>query len=263
MSAPEHYQPFAVHVRHQLADDGHGGHGSDPSRRRGDSGRKGGVSEKRLNKQRHHGNGAVHDGRNDGHKKIPDPEVAVFKNAQIHDRLGGAQFPNDQQCHCRNRNDREPGYPRTGKPVFLLPFIQHDLEGGQPDNEKRKSDGVNRSGFGFADVRRIFQVLAHQIQRKQADGNIDVKHPAPGIVVGQPSAQQRANNGRDDYAYAKGRHCHAVLLPREAFEQNGLRQRLQRASSRSLEHAGQNKKRHGRRNAAKKRPQSKQRRADH
>ncbi len=75
--------------------------------------------------------------------------------------------------------------------------------------------------------------------RQQADGNVDVEGIAPTEGIGEPAAQGGAEDRGDHDAQAVGGHGHGALGDGEAFEQDGLRERLQRAAARSLQDASQ------------------------
>ena len=86
-----------------------------------------------------------------------------------------------------------------------------------------------------------------------ADGKIDEKNPAPGIVEGDPAAQGWPDGGRHDGRNAVERKCQAALLRRKGVRQNRLSHGLQSAAACALQHAEEKKKPEARRN-----PQSKE-----
>ena len=95
-------------------------------------------------------------------------------------------------------------------------------------------------------MRRVFRLRAHQVrrvvhqgarqeQRQDAHGDVDEEDPSPGVVVGDPAAQGRADDRRHDDAHAVGGHGQALLGPRETLDQDRLARRLQRPAARPLE----------------------------
>ena len=81
--------------------------------------------------------------------------------------------------------------------------------------------------------------LADHENRQNADRNIDVERVPPAIGIRQPAAQRRTQHRCHHNAEAKKSHRRTALLRREAFQQNRLRQRLQRAAASALHHARQ------------------------
>jgi hypothetical protein len=76
------------------------------------------------------------------------------------------------------------------------------------------------------------------------DRKIDVKDPAPGIAVGDPSAQRGADDRGHHNADAVDRHGRAVLAGRKALQQDGLGQGLHAAAADALQHPGHDQHRH-------------------
>ena len=73
----------------------------------------------------------------------------------------------------------------------------------------------------------------HQ-QSQKTHRKIDVKDPAPGIAVGNPSSQSWADHRGDHNPDAISSHRGAVLMGRKAFQQNGLGQGLHAAAADAL-----------------------------
>ena len=70
-----------------------------------------------------------------------------------------------------------------------------------------------------------------------ADRQVDVEHPAPVVVVGQPAAQHRAADRPEDRADAAHRHRLAMPLERVDLQQHRLRQRHQPGAANPLQPA--------------------------
>jgi len=77
--------------------------------------------------------------------------------------------------------------------------------------------------------------LRHQ-QGDDADRDIDVKDPAPTVVVGEPAAHHRPEHRGDHDAQCPKGHGFAALGGRKDFKQDGLREWLQAAAGSALDH---------------------------
>ena len=99
-----------------------------------------------------------------------------------------------------------------------------------------------RPALSIADVFRVKDKLFDHPQGDQTARDVDVKNPAPGIIVGEPAANDRSHHGCHDHAHHIGRHGHAPLGGRKTLHQNGLRNGLQRAAARALHNGGENQK---------------------
>ena len=70
-----------------------------------------------------------------------------------------------------------------------------------------------------------------------AERDVDEEDPVPGPVVRNPAPEQGADDGPARHPHAVDRRGHAHLLDREGFDEDGLGQRLQGASSYALHDA--------------------------
>src|ERR1700691_989885 len=90
-------------------------------------------------------------------------------------------------------------------------------------------------------MRWILDKLIDQKQRESAHWNVDVKNPAPGIAISNPTAQGRTDgrgaNGRDSVQ----RERQPSLLGRKRISQDRLSHRLQTSSERALQNPEQKK----------------------
>ena len=96
---------------------------------------------------------------------------------------------------------------------------------------------AHRELLGFQVV-GIVHDLAAKPQGEEADGNVDVKDPAPAIVVGDVTAERRPDDGREQRGDAEHRLGGALLLRRKRVEQHALARGLQAAAGETLQHAG-------------------------
>src|SRR3546814_20568660 len=70
-----------------------------------------------------------------------------------------------------------------------------------------------------------------------ADRQIDVEHPTPGQIVGEPAAKRRSDDRTEHSTHAPDRHCRAVTFRRVDIEQNRLTHRNQGSTENALQQA--------------------------
>ena len=127
------------------------------------------------------------------------------------------------------------------EPVFFLAFVQHDLQRPHAHRQHAKTPKVGAQ-LTTAKVGRIGNKEADHDQAGDADGEVDIEDPAPGIGVRNPPAERGAKYGGGDNAQPPKRHCLAALLTREFLEQHSLRKRLEPSTGSALEHAKENQR---------------------
>ncbi len=78
--------------------------------------------------------------------------------------------------------------------------------------------------------------MSREVSRegKDADRDIDEENPAPGEVIGDPSAKSGPDCGSGDYGDAVNREGHAALGGRKSIGEYGLFAGLQSASTHAL-----------------------------
>src|SRR3954452_3585368 len=104
------------------------------------------------------------------------------------------EFPNNEPDHGNNREHRQP-YDEAGiKPVLFLPLIQNQLEAREEDSHQSETNVVDATAFGPFEVWRVFDKPHRHQDRENTNRNVDVEDPAPGIIVGNPTAQRWAND---------------------------------------------------------------------
>src|SRR5580704_1318527 len=128
----------------------------------------------------------------------------------------------------------------TPRPFDLLGFtllsiaigtFQLMLECADGDRQQRKAQEVERPRR----VTRLVLDQDHQPDRAQdADRQVDIEHPAPGVFVGQPAAERRAGDGAQHRADAPQRHRLALLLARIGLHHQRLAERHQRGAADAL-----------------------------
>ncbi len=118
------------------------------------------------------------------------------------------------------------------EPVFRRPAIEHQLQRAKTDAQCNESEPVEaRRGI----VTRLMQKEKHACCGHDADRDIDVKHPAPGIMVGEESAERRPQDRPQHDDHRPDRHDLPAFLQRIAVDDDGLRERRQRRAKRPLQ----------------------------
>ena len=110
------------------------------------------------------------------------------------------------------------------KPVVALALVEDDLQSAQAKRNEAETDVID---FGFAElaaleIGRVLNKPRGQQQGNDADGNVDEKNPAPGEVVGDPSAERGADRGSGDHGDAVNGKGHAALGGRERCRRGWL-----------------------------------------
>src|SRR6202034_760143 len=119
------------------------------------------------------------------------------EDAQVHQRLVMAKLTN-QESHKRNHKDGCcPTNPGCAEPVVLLPFIEDDLQAAQPHSQQSQPDTVKLPGMGVFYVWGVFHVAGNHKHSKNADWNIDVEGPTPGVRIGKPSTKRGPQDRRN------------------------------------------------------------------
>ena len=160
------------------------------------------------------------------------------------------QLANDESEKAGHGNDGEPAHPLGREPILLLAFVENNLERAEPHRQERKARKIDTFDFRVLDIGRVFDKGLDHEDGKDADGQVDIENPAPGIVVGDPATEGRPKNRGHNHAHAEGGHRHTALFARETFEQNRLRHRDQGPAARSLKNPGKDEKAERRSHAA-------------
>ena len=115
-----------------------------------------------------------------------------------------------------------------GEPVLFLAFIEHDLERSDAERNQGEADVVD-ARLRLADallfalqVGRIFHHPLSEKQRKNANRDVDEEDPVPAVVIGNPTADGRADGRRDHHRHAVYGEAQAALVRRESIGENGL-----------------------------------------
>ena len=176
-------------------------------------------------------------------------EIAPREQAQVDDRMGRAQLPHQEERRSRRRPPapaaRSRSEPNQSSSLPLSTMIciapTHSTSSARP----MRSSGTRRGGCcALAEDR------PGDRRRQQAHRDVDVEDPRPGDVVGDPAAEQRPDHRRHQHRHAPQRHRHAGQRARVARQQQRLRQRDHRPGHQALQHAEEDQRLDGRRQAA-------------
>src|ERR1700735_3187605 len=110
------------------------------------------------------------------------------------------------------KEDNKPGV----EPIELLSLVEDDLKCGQPHRDEAETSPVDRELacflFDLFHVRRVLEDDPGEEDAENTYGDVDVKDPAPGIVVGDPPSGRRPENGRNEDPDCIERDRHTALL---------------------------------------------------
>src|ERR1700691_6021852 len=139
-----------------------------------------------------------------------------------------------------DRGDQGENHDEVGfEPIIALSLIEDNLQGAQTERHEAQTNVVDFSFAELASFKKgwILNEPRGQQNRNDPDRNIDEKNPAPGEVVGDPSAERRPNRRCGDYSNAINRESHAPLLRFKSIGEDGLFAGLQPGSAGALQHA--------------------------
>lgn len=87
-----------------------------------------------------------------------------------------------------------------------------------------------------ANIGRIEDEKIDQGEAKNADRQVDVEHPTPGIGIGDPATQSRAEDRRRHDAHTPECRRFAALFSGKFLKQHSLGDRLESSAGRTLQH---------------------------
>ena len=149
----------------------------------------------------------------------------------------GGELANDEG---EESDDAAEGFDANiarGEPILALSGVEKNLERAEAEGEQADADEVYAGVALAPDVGGIVDEARHHHEREDAHGNVEVENPAPGVIVGDPAAEGRADDGCDDDSEGIGGHRLAVFLLGKALEEDGLGEGLESASGDTLEHS--------------------------
>ena len=124
---------------------------------------------------------------------------------------------------------------------------------GQQQRDKCQNDKYRAFYVDFTASAFRFKVRHKQHDqhnRNGADGDVDIKDPPPGEIIGYQAADQRADDARQSKNGCDDPHVFSALIWREQIGHNGKHARYDNAAADALYAAKQDQPGHVRRSAA-------------
>jgi hypothetical protein len=78
----------------------------------------------------------------------------------------------------------DPDFARM-EPILQLAPVEHQLQGADPQAQRQEPDEIERFPMHVAGLANKYQVAQ---DAQHADRQVDEKHPAPAVLIGQPAA---------------------------------------------------------------------------
>ena len=127
-----------------------------------------------------------------------------------------------------------------GEPVVFFALVEEDLEATHGEGEEAEADVIELAEVfaGGLDPGWVVDEAGDEGVGEDADGDVDVEDPAPGVVVGDPAAQGGSDGGGEDGDEAVEGEGLAALLFLEGVGHDGLGHGLESAAADALEDAG-------------------------
>ena len=237
-------QRASVPQTEEDADDEHHQDREDAGGRHHQARDEGVVAEQGLEQGRQAHAGAVEDAVGAEDDDAGGREVALAQRPEVDHRVGDPHLPEDQGAQADDeQDDQRLGLPEgVVVPVPLLPLAEQDLPAAHHQGEQPQADVVEVERlasqlrplplevFGVVD-----REVAHQVA-EEADREVDEEDPAPAVVDRDVAAQRRADDRGGQPRHAEDRHGRALLLGREAVDQDRLAGGLEPAAGEALDH---------------------------
>src|SRR6516165_5103469 len=174
---------------------------------------------------------------------------------QVDDGIFVAPLPPNEEDERGGSNDREYENKLRLKPVVALTFVQNDLQRTEAERDEAEANVVD---FRFAqftalEIGRVLDEARSEQERENPNWNVDEENPAPAVVVGNPSAQSRADRGSHDDRNTIDCERHAAFGGWKGVRQNGLFTGLEAAPACTLQNTKDNQQRQVRRESAEER----------
>ena len=117
------------------------------------------------------------------------------------------------------------------EPVERAAPVEHQLQHADGQRQQAEAEQVERARF----LAHVGQVGHRAEEGEHAHRQVDQEDPVPGIVLGQPAAQQRPDQRPHDETEAEDRHRFAALFRGVQRHQDDLADRDQRGSEHALQ----------------------------
>ena len=165
---------------------------------------------------------------------IAEAKLRSLNRPGRQERLLGGEHVHDEQVEREARDHRLDDDLARAEPVEFLAAVQQHLEGagGEPQH------GEAIPGEPELRPRRRLAHEQHDAdQGEDAERQVDVEHPAPGVEIGQIAAEGRADHRSHRDAHGEDRHRLRAARERIDVEHRRLRQRRQCRAEHALQQA--------------------------
>src|SRR5262249_48334405 len=127
------------------------------------------------------------------------------------------------------------------------------------ESQQTETGEIDFASLRILQIGRIFQKSQAHENGSDADRKVDIENPAPGVTVGNPTAESWSKDRCDNYTHGIHRHRLSPFFRRESLQQNCLRYRLQCSATRTLQNPSENQEPKATRNATESRRNRKNR----
>ncbi len=154
-------------------------------------------------------------------------------------------LPPSEDYEGDGSKDGEGADHRIAEPVFLLAFIEGELEAAYAEGYKAETEEVDFEMLGLFhaefEMRWVFDHTVAEIERDEADGDVDEEDPVPVEVVRDPPTESGADCGRDDDGHAVNGEGLTTFFDGEGVGEDGLLAGGEAATARALQDAREDK----------------------
>jgi len=250
---PESDEEPGLHVRQEPADDRDQEQDQDRARGEDEAGVGRGIAELLLRELRDQDRARIKNGADHENHHRAEREIAIAENAEIDHRVLGDGQPHRRPDQPDRGEKAEGADHRVGEPVIVLAAIEHDLETADAERDQRDADIIDAAAAPALGLHpgRILDQRADRQKGDDADRHVDQEHPAPGVIIGDPAAQSRPDDGREDGRDGDHRKGAPALRGLEGIENDRLLIGLQAAAEKPLHQPEDDDLRERGRNAAK------------
>ena len=220
----------------ELAGEVHGDEAAEAARRHGDTRGQHRIAEQILQQRRQQRHRREQHHAHDEHQKISHREIRVLEQPEADEGLTRRQRVNEENV---SGGDGYAGLDpdlRRAEPILELTAIEENLQRADRETEGAEAEEVEARAARL----RLAHISDEANGRQDADRHVDVEHPAPAVVVGQPAAEHRRQHGTEHHPLAPERHGATMPLGGIDVEQHGLRQRHQARPGETLQDPEQN-----------------------
>ena len=175
-------------------------------------------------------------------RKIDAGEVAVLQHAEVDDRMlvPRRQLPPEHRDRQTAERIARRMISGSSNQSFAFPSSSTYCSARQtPTISSADAEPIDRPRVPRCCSGGSCRNVNTRNADDDADRHVDEEAPVPGVVVGDPAAERRAERGRDDDAEQEDRLHQPLLLAREDLADRRLRGREQRRAARALKHAPQ------------------------